>query len=165
MFLVADKTCLVVHGGPNLGKTSSMAAFAEIIKHRALLFDGFYITDYRTSFLDYADDQLRKVARLVQDESLLQIAGCLQSHGENLTIFVDAINEIEGGAGEIERWFAEAISGCQENGIKLVVSCRSDVWNALDHSSGEVQEVRLLEFSDSEVMEALSSYEIGRAHV
>ncbi|MGO4441014.1 trypsin-like peptidase domain-containing protein [Rhizobium sp. RAF56] len=160
-FLVSSRSTLVVASGPNSGKTSAMAAAAAALSGRSLFLEALQVSDVRIGFMRSLQDLLNGAPKADEGETIDLISRTLAAEKEPLIVFVDGINEISDDLSKVERWVAEAISEAQACNIKLILSCRTDFWRALDVSSAAPEVHDLGYFTPAEAAVAAGLYKVG----
>ncbi len=160
-FLSSDTSTLVVVSGPNSGKTSAMAAAASELTGRSLFLEAFLVDDVRSSLATCLQRTVNDLTQTTNVERIQLIAGSLTTEDGTLAVFVDGVNELEDDIARAEGWIAEAISEASALAAKLIISCRSDFWSALDISRDSVEVYDLGYFSPAEAESAAGLYRVG----
>ena len=162
-FLISDRSTLIVTSIPNAGKTSAMAAAAFELAERSMFIEAFQVDHMHSSLATYLQRRVGELEQSQDGETIQLIASSLKTAGKMLVIFVDGVNEIKDGIGKAEQWITEAINEVGLLQSKLVISCRSDFWSALDIPRDPVKVYDLGFFSSAEVESAVELYKIKNA--
>jgi hypothetical protein len=156
-FLQTDKSAMVLIGPPNVGKSYVLATLASQAAERSLFFDAFRLGDCPQSLVEQIDESLHADS-MCQPSVLSGLAAVFAHADEPLVVYLDAINEMRGEPYRVRNWFMEAISDCRAMNVKLVASCRLDVWEGLAVDEDIVSRVTISEFSDEEAVAACALY-------
>lgn len=130
-FIVSGKRGFILIGKSGMGKSNLLCAF--FLKQRRKEDLNIFIDARRLNSIDirhYLNQSITK--RINEDWGLKEFDNYLQSTLENLTIFIDAVNEFNNVGGAVG--LLEQICGLIEDAhifknIKIIVSCRNETWD------------------------------------
>jgi hypothetical protein len=130
-FRRSDFPVLAVVGDANVGKTWALAS--EIVTARDVpsLLVLASALDGPDSLADVLNRSIEKgfpASHGARPPQVAEIANAARAAGGTLMVLLDGINESPRLAAMSPQWLPEAVGYCRRLGIKLVVTCRSELW-------------------------------------
>ena len=127
---------MAVHGPAGSGKTSWLAHYAAGLAARqaALFLRGQAIDPTSRSLETLADSALASAdeERWREAPTAADLARALRAHGQSLWVLLDALNESRMAPLNLaDMWIPETLAWVRREGMRLVITCRSDDWQLL----------------------------------
>ncbi|HTI10291.1 MAG TPA: trypsin-like peptidase domain-containing protein [Puia sp.] len=167
-FLEKEQLIFPIIGKAGTGKTSLLANFAKKELETKPL--KIFIPAYRLGFSakslsDEINDQLLLIPG--QQFKLPEIAGVFKEFSNEILIIIDGLNELSiDSLNQFRSWLDLSMDWISHAQIKLIVSCRDDIWKELKNNipdsllylPSEGKAFELKDFTGTEFENALRSY-------